>query len=123
MGGWHIYRGMSPGRAFTIGNFAHEFAIANGMEAYGVNVTPVEQEATDLSHFPEWMQPILPVTIPAGPVVIDLRALQPYAGRYAALLPEGQRASLISLISSHDAFVLLPNSVPASFDLTGFPAR
>ena len=42
-GTWHMYRGRSPGSAFTIGNHAHEVAIFGGKDAYGILVLPGRQ--------------------------------------------------------------------------------
>lgn len=121
MGGMHMYRGKSPAQAFTIGNFAHEVAIFNGLEAYGINVIPVGGYATELADFPAWMQPLLPGSLPDGPVVINLNALKPWAGLFASLVPDIDRWQLRDFIHGYDALVILPNSRKSTWDLTGFP--
>ena len=121
MGGWHMYRGKSPGQAYTIANLAHELAFLNGMDAYAINIVPVGGYATDLSVFPAWMRPLLPAVLPEGPVVIDLRPLKPRAGLFANQAPEGDRWQTRDFIQSFDALVILPNSAKATWDLTGFP--
>lgn len=121
MGGWHMYRGKSPGQAYTIANLAHELAYMNGMEAYGISVVSVGGYATALTDLPAWMQPLLPATLPEGPIVLDLRPLKPWAGLFAAMVPEADRWQLRDFIHGHDALVVLPASRKATWDLTGFP--
>ena len=38
MGHWHVYRGVGPSHLQTLGNFATEFAFANGRDALAVAV-------------------------------------------------------------------------------------
>lgn len=113
MGAWHMYRGRNPNQAFPIGNFVHEFAIANGAEAYGVYVAAGSE--------PSWMAPLMSKA--DQPVVIDLRALQPTASLFVAQVPVEQQPALRDFIYAFDALVILPNSQKASFDRTGFPER
>ncbi len=40
-GSEHMYHGLNPLQAFPIGNFVHEFAIANGRDAYSMAVVPL----------------------------------------------------------------------------------
>lgn len=122
MGGWHMYRGKSPGQAYTVANLAHELAFLNGMNAYAINIVPVGGEAADLSVFPAWMRPLLPATLPDGPVVIDLRPLKPRSGLFSGQAPEIDRWQTRDFLQSFDAIVLLPTSSKATWDLTGFPA-
>ena len=117
MGAWHMYRGRNPNQAFPIGNFVHEFAIANNAEAYGVYVVARGEHARE----PSWMAPLL--SAQDQPVVIDLRALQPTASLFVAQVPSEQQPALRDFIHAFDAVVILPNSHRASFDRTGFPAR
>jgi hypothetical protein len=119
-GNWHMYRGLSPGGAYTIGNFAHEFAIANGGEAYGIDVAPLGDGYVQASDYPAWMAPLLPAEPPAGPVVVDLRPLKPIWRDFAAVLDPGDRAALRAYIQGFDALVVLPRSAKASWALTGF---
>lgn len=117
MGLWHMYRGKSPGQAYTIGNFAHEFAIANGKEAFGVAVIPTG-EYSEYSKLPIWLKPILPTVEPAEPVVIDLASIKPIVGRLSAQVPEGVRWQLRDFVHGFDAVVLLPASRKATTELT-----
>ena len=120
-GSWHGYRGRSPGGAFTIANFAHEFAIANGQEAYGIVVVPTGGYEADVTEEGPWMKALFPDGPPKSPVILDLRALQPWSRVFANQVPVDQQAALRDYIFAHDAVVVLPNSAKATWDLTGFP--
>lgn len=122
MGSWHMYRGKSPGQAYTIGSFAHELAIANGSEAYGLQVISLGGYAASFADHPDWLRPILPASVPTTPVVIDLRALRPYARDFTSQVAAADQWQLRDFIHSTDALVILPGSRKATWDLTGFPA-
>lgn len=119
-GSWHMFRGRSPGGAYTIGNFAHEFAIAGGMEAYGVDVIPVGEGFAWLEDAP-FLAPLFPDGPPATPVMIDLRPLKPWARAFANQLEPARQAELRDYIHAHDAIIVLPGGRKATWDLTGFP--
>lgn len=121
-GSWHVYRGRSPGGAYTIANFAHEFAIANGHEAYGIDVIPIGDGYATLTADEPWMTLLFPGGPPTSPTIIDLRPLRPYARLIASPAPADQQAELRDYIHAHDAVVVLPHSRRATWDLTGFPA-
>lgn len=120
-GSWHGYRGRSPGGAFTIANFAHEFAIANGREAYGIVVVPTGGYEADVTEEGPWMKALFPDGPPKQPVILDLRAIQPWSRVFVNQVPVEQQGALRDYIFAHDAVVVLPNSAKASWDLTGFP--
>lgn len=118
-GGWHMYRGKSPGQAYTIGSFAHEFAIWNRSQAYGVMVLPYggygswdETEA--------WLKPLLPAQLPTQPTLIDLRPLKPYGRPLRESVAAADQWQLRDALQSYDAIVILPASRKASWELTGF---
>jgi hypothetical protein len=119
-GAYHMYRGRNPVQAYPLGNLAHEFAITNGSQAFGLYVIGFGGY-TQWSNAPAWMRPILPATEPDGPALIDLAALRPVASRYTGLLAEDERRKLEDLIHGFDALVLIPGSAKASWTLTGFP--
>jgi hypothetical protein len=112
----HMYRGKAPTQAFTIGNFAHEFAIANGMEGLSVAVLPL----ASADKASKWMRPILPSQWPQQPVVIDLEPLKPRGRELAPLVDAADRWMFNDFLHGFDAVVILPNSAPASWQLTGF---
>jgi hypothetical protein len=120
-GSWHGYRGRSPGGAFTIANFAHEFAISNGREAYGIVVVPTGGYEADVTEEGPWMKALFPDGPPKSPVILDLRAIQPWSRVFANQVPADQQEALRTYIFAHDAVVVLPNSAKATWDLTGFP--
>ncbi|WCL52569.1 hypothetical protein [Gimibacter soli] len=117
MGSYHMYRGMSPVRGFTIGNFAHEFAIANGSKAVGLDVIAIgEMKWEDI---PVWMRPMLPDVKPGTPIIVDFTPLQPISGLLAKQLPEeADGLRLRAYVHGHDAMVVLPDSKQATVKLT-----
>lgn len=60
--------------------------------------------------------------MPTTPVVIDLRALRPYARDFTSQVAAADQWQLRDFIHSTDALVILPGSRKATWDLTGFPA-
>jgi len=120
-GSWHMYRGKSPGQAYTIGNFAHEHAIWNGLEAYGIYVIALGGHST-WADVPAWLRPLLPAEPPKGPLLIDLRPLKPYGRPLRDSVAEADQWQLRDLLQGFDAIVILPDSRKATWALTGFPA-
>jgi hypothetical protein len=116
----HMYHGLNPVMAFPIGNFAHEFAISNGLQAYSIAVLPLGSYST-WSELPTWIRPLLPASAPANDVMIDLRALRPYQKLFRAKVAEKEQWAFRAFINGYDAVVLLPNSRKADMALTGFP--
>jgi hypothetical protein len=119
-GGEHMYHGLNPIPAFPIGNFAHEFAIANGQEAYGIIVLPLGTYST-WSELPAWLLPLLPPAAPAHAILIDLRSLRPYQRLFRAKVAEPDQWQLRTFINGYDAMVVLPDTRKADMTLTGFP--
>lgn len=119
-GSWHMYRGKSPGQAYTIGNFAHEHAIWNGLEAYGIYVIALGGHAA-WADVPAWLRPLLPAEPPKGPLLIDLRPLKPYGRPLREAVAEADQWQLRDLLQGFDAIVILPHSRKATWELTGFP--
>ena len=115
----HLYHGRNPTQAFPIGNLAHEFAIVNGMEAYGLYVQPLGAGYVGFKDFPEWMRPLLPATEPAVPTLIDLRALRPYQRLFREKVAPADQWQLRDLVNGYDAIVLLPGSKSSSRKLGG----
>lgn len=116
----HMYHGLNPISAFPMGNFAHEFAIANGQEAYGIEVLPLGSYSK-LSELPPWILPLLPATPPVHAILIDLRALRPYQKLFRAKIDEKEQWQFRIFANGYDAIVLLPESRKADTKLTGFP--
>jgi hypothetical protein len=116
----HMYHGLNPLQAFSIGNFAHEFAISNGYDAYSIEVLPLGSYSK-WSELPDWLLPLLPNASPAHPVLIDLRSLRPYQKLFRVKLAEKDQWQMRVFINGYDAIVLLPDSRKADMALTGFP--
>ena len=119
-GDTHMVRGLDEVSAFPIGNFAHEFAISNGMEAYSIEVIPTGSYAKE-SEIPSWMRVLMPKVLPNKPVLIDLRPLRPYQRYYRLKLPPEAQWDFRRLVNGYDAILFLPNARMADFRLTGFP--
>ncbi len=117
-GSWHMYRGRSPGGAFTIASFAHELAIYGGGDAYGLLVLPGSTKWAELD---AWMMPLLPAIRPDQPTLVDLRALRPYQRLYRLQVEEKDQWQLRDLINAFDAIVILPPGPEAEWTMTGFP--
>lgn len=115
----HLYHGKNPTQAYPIGNLAHELAIFNGMEAYGLYVQPLGQDYVSYKYFPDWMRPLLPAIEPTVPTLVDLRALRPYQGLFRELVAPADQWQQRELINGYDALVLLPGSRPATRKLGG----
>lgn len=113
----HMYRGKNPTQAFPIGNFAHEFAIANGKDAYGLFVLPLT--GAGYADVPDWLKVMLPATPPAQPVIVDLRALRPMQRLVRAPLKESDHTPFREVINGFDAIVILPGEKPATMKLSG----
>ena len=116
----HMYHGLNPIQAFPIGNFAHEFAIANGHDAYSIAAIPLGSYSK-WSDMPAWLLPLLPPTSPAHAVLIDLKSLRPYQKLFRAKVAETDQWQMRVFINGYDAIVLLPESRKADMTLTGFP--
>ncbi|MDQ6802417.1 MAG: hypothetical protein M3041_16505 [Acidobacteriota bacterium] len=93
-GHWHLFRGMSPGSVFTLGNFASELATSNGKQSFSIAVFlddgPGSQR--DTSKFAPWAKPWIDAA--TGPwTVIDLRPMRGYAhaGQLGTLDPNLRR--------------------------------
>jgi hypothetical protein len=117
-GSWHMYRGRSPGAAFTIANHVHELAIFNGKDAYGILVLPGQAKWAELE---DWEKVLLPATKPATPILIDLRALRGYQRLFRLQVAEKDQWQIRDVMNAFDAIVILPDGPPASWALTGFP--
>lgn len=116
----HMVHGKNPTQAFPSGNLAHELAIMNGMNAYGLTVLPFGpgyvDYATDL---PAALKPLLPASAPVVPTLIDLRPLRRFQKLFREQLEPGTREEMLTTLHGYDAIVLLPGSKPATYTLGG----
>ncbi len=119
-GDTHMIHGLDGVSAFPIGNFAHEFAISNGMEAYSIEVIPTGSYAK-WGEIPSWMRALLPKEPITKPVLIDLRPLRNVQRFYRQQVPLEDQWQFRQFINGYDAIVVLPNGRMADFKLTGFP--
>ncbi len=119
-GDTHMIRGLDPASAFPIGAFAHEFAIANGMNAYGIEIAPTGDFAKITDH-PAYMRVLFPKEQLTSPVLVDLRPLRNYQRYFRAKVALEDQWLFREFINGYDAIVILPNSRKATFERTGFP--
>ncbi len=119
-GDTHMVHGLDEVSAFPIGNFAHEFAISNGMEAYSIHVVPNGDYAKE-SDLPNWLRILMPEVLPKDAVIIDLRALRPYQRYFRLRLQPQDQWDFRREVNGYDAIVFLPHARMADFKLTGFP--
>jgi hypothetical protein len=115
----HLYHGKNPTQAFPIGNLAHELAIANGAEAYGLYVIALGAGYRSYADYPDWMKPLLPATEPTVPTLVDLRSLRRYQRVLRAGVAPEQVWEQMALLHGYDALVILPGSKPATRSVGG----
>lgn len=115
----HLYHGKNPTQAFPIGNLAHELAIANGMEAYGLYVQPLGPGYVSYKDLPAWILPLLPVIEPTVPTLINLRELRRFQGVFREKTAPNEVWLQRTLLHGYDAIVLLPGSKPSAKVLGG----
>jgi hypothetical protein len=115
----HLYHGKNPTQAFPIGNLAHELAIANGKEAYGLYVQPLGPGYVSYKDLPAWMLPLLPTIEPTVPTLINLRELRRFQGLFREKTAPNEVWLQRTLLHGYDAIVLLPGSRPSSKKLGG----
>lgn len=116
----HLYHGRNPTNAFPIGNLAHELAIVNGLEAYGLMVQPLGANYVGYQDLPGWMRPFLPAAEPTVPTLISLRELRRFQRLFREKLADQADAENFRIfIHGYDALVLLPGSKPSVKQLGG----
>jgi hypothetical protein len=118
-GGNHLYHGKNPTQAFPIGNLAHELAIANGAEAYGLYVIALGPGYRSYADYPDWMRPLLPASEPKVPTLVDLRSLRRFQRVLRAGVAPDQVWEQMALLHGYDALVILPGSKPATRSVGG----
>jgi len=116
----HIRRGVGSTGAWTLGTFIADLATFDAMDAYGILVVPIGSDISDWKHLPAELRPLLPITPPTGPVLVDLAALRSHADAVISTAAADARADTRSLLYGFDAIVVLPGSSPATWKLTGF---
>ena len=114
----HMYHGMNATQAFPIGNLAHEFAIANGHEGYGIYVQGLKDGA-GYDKLPDWLKAVFPAHVPDKPLLVNLRSLRPYQRFLRAKLQPDDIEPFRKLINGYDAIILLPHLRPADIELSG----
>jgi len=121
LGANHIGRGVGTTGAWTLGTFAADLATYNGMDAYGILVIAIGGDNIhDWRDLPAEIVPLLPPDRPTEPILVDLTALRPSAQRYIDASPAEARGATAHLLYGYDAIVVLPQSAPATWTLTGF---
>jgi hypothetical protein len=116
----HMVHGRNLTQAFPTGNLAHELAIMNGADAYGLMVLPFGPDYVDYATgLPAALRPLLPVSAPLEPTLVDLRALRRFQKLFHQQLEPVHKQEMLTYLHGYDAIVLLPNSKPATYTLGG----
>lgn len=118
-GDWHLFRGMGPTGAYTIGNFAHEFAIANGMQALGVQLIALRNDFDYAKDIPAYMKPFLPETAPTQPLLIDLRPFRPVGKVFRDKVTPDDQWLNRAFVNGYEFILILPDSRRADMKLSG----
>ena len=116
----HIRRGVGSTGAWTLGAFVADLASFDGMDACGILVVPIGSGVPDWAHLPAELTALLPPRRPTTPVLVDLEALRPHAQALIDAAPIQARQKTRELLFGFDAIVVLPDSAPATWRLTGF---
>ncbi len=117
----HVRRGVGSTGAWTLGTFAADLATFDGMEACGILVVAIGSNIPDWTHLPPELIPLLPSERPATAVLVDLSAVRPEAEAYIGRAIPEAREETRGILFGFDAIVVLPDSAPATWHLTGFP--
>jgi len=115
----HLYHGKNPTQAFPIGNLAHEMAIAQGSQAYGLFVIMLGEAYRTYQDYPAWLRTLLPATEPRVPTLVDLRALRPYQRLFRDTVEPPDLWEQQAVLHGYDAIVILPGSRPGERRLGG----
>ena len=116
----HMRRGLGSTGAWTLGTFIADLATFDGMDVCGILVVPVGSDVPDWGHLPAELAPLLPAERPTRSVLVDLAALRPNADTYVHAAPTEFREATREVLFGFDAIVVLPDSAPATWNLTGF---
>ncbi len=110
----HLYHGKNPTQAFPIGNLAHELAIANGAEAYGLYLVTLGPKYRSYADYPAWLRVLMPATEPKVPTIVDLKSLRRFQRVLRAGVEPAEAWQQMALLHGYDALVILPGSKPAT---------
>ncbi len=123
VGYWQSVRGRGPGNVFTLGNFLHEFAIANGSKALSVQLLPLREWWPDhASVDPEYKVLLDPRAMNRASLV-DLRPLRAHFHMGESFGLEGAALHAFrDLIFGVDFAMFVP-SRRGSYTLTATPSN
>lgn len=118
VGYWHAVRGRGPGNVFTLGNFLHEFAIANGKKALSVQVLPLREWWPDHASVDPEYRTLLPPDAMDRASLVDLRPLRAHLHQGNSFDLEGATLRTFrDLVFGVDFALFLP-STPGAHALT-----
>ncbi|MFL4999111.1 MAG: hypothetical protein ACJ8DY_01850, partial [Xanthobacteraceae bacterium] len=121
MGANHLYHGLNATYAFPVGNLAHEFAIMNGMEGFGIMAVTFSP-GRGYQGQPEWLKALLPSDPPTRPTLINLRPLRPAGGIIRRQRKVEDVQSFRQVLYGYDALMIFPNAPDADMQLSGLKA-
>lgn len=113
-GYWHAVRGRGPGNVFTLGNFLHEFAIANGQKALSVQVVPLREWWPDHAIVDPEYRVLLESKSMHEATLVDMRSLRAHlhAGHTFSLEPAALRR-FHDLVFGVDFALFIPSRAAA----------
>jgi hypothetical protein len=117
-GDWHMYHGLGPSGAFTIGNMVTELAITNDMHAVGIQLVAPDTAADWKDISPE-QKALLPAAYPTEPTLVDLRPLRVYGKLLRDRAPADKQWLVRLLLNGYDFILVIPNSGPATTTMSG----
>ena len=111
-GHWHLMKGMSPGKCYTLGTFVMDLARSNGMSSFHLMVTMVNDgKKSSITKYPQYA----PITR-AGSVdrwnIVDLR---PFRGPVYSGAISGLHADLKHWIYAYDAVLMIGGTSGGSY--------
>jgi hypothetical protein len=117
-GYWHAVRGRGPGNVFTLGNFLHEFAIANGNSAVSVQVLPLREWWPDHASVDQEYRVLVAADAMDKASLVDLRPLRPHLHMGNSFGLEGVALRTFRDLVFGVDFALFIPSKPGAYTLT-----
>lgn len=119
LGHWHVFRGLGPSGLQTLGDFATEFAVANGYIAFNIAVF-IHGSPNKWREIGEWkgMKPFAMAASPTEWSVIDFEPIRKavFTGELGTLSP-----TMLRYVFGFDAALIIANGSPADTSVVDAP--
>jgi len=112
-GHWHLMKGMSPGKCYTLGTFVMDLARSNGLSSFHLMVTTINdgKKASSITKYPQYA-PVTRAGSAESWTIVDLRPLRGYV--YSGDV-SGLHADLRHWIYSYDAILMIGGTSGGSY--------